>query len=53
MPVGQYLSRHQRGILKCAKPKYDVDAVGDVIDKAFGNQDMNANIGVGSLERGD
>lgn len=53
MPVGQNPSRHQRGVLKSAKPKRNIDAVRDVIDEAFGNQNLYADVGVAGLERGD
>jgi hypothetical protein len=53
MPVGQNPLRHERGIFQGSQPQRDIDAVADVIDVTFGNQDFHANIGIARLERGD
>src|SRR5258708_35066697 len=50
MGVGQDFLGDQGRILQRAGPEHQVDSLGNMIDKPFGNQDLDADVGVGSLE---
>lgn len=50
MPVCQYLARNECRILEFSYPERQVDALGDLIDNPFGDEDLDADIGIGCLE---
>jgi hypothetical protein len=50
MPVGEDPARDERGVFELAYPEGQIDSLGDLIDDAFGNEDLDADVGVGCLE---
>ena len=53
MPIGQDPPGDQRGIFQAAEPEHQVDAFGDVVNKAIRYEDLDADIRIRSLKRGN